>query len=612
MCGVLGTVNLAFGTAELDLIAHRGPDGQGLTQHDVGAHQVRLGHRRLAIVDLSPNGAQPMATADGHHVLTFNGEIYNHRELRGLVQGVAWRGHSDTESLAEALASRGTAVLGRLNGIFAFAWLDIGRRCLYLVRDPFGVKPLYYARSGEGFCFSSELKPLLKILPASLDTHHLATLLKLRYSPSPDTLLLGVHRLRPGHVLEVRLDGPVPELREFPYIGARVAAGPAPSLEEATRRYGELMERAVERQLMSDVEIGILLSGGVDSAVVAALARQQSGHRMKAFTVGFNGAESADADEISEARHTAEVLGLEHHAIRIGFDDFLGSVQECMRIVEEPLATTSIVPMRQLASLAANHVKVVLSGQGADEPLGGYGRYQLEIVGRYVPRTLARAGRALAGAFGVRNETLRRGLDALSQPDDLGRFCAAYAVFSDAEIERLTGLESTDAGERLRYFYDLLDASALPTGAERMMALDLRLGLADDLLLYTDKITMNSSLECRVPILDRELISYIESLPYNYRVTYGSTKIVHKRYAAQLLPPAVVGRPKKGFLSPTRAWFRDTARLRSVLLDKSSRFASVFDLSEVDRTLTQHARGYNRERHIFLLLCLYFWLAEFT
>jgi len=251
-------------------------------------------------------------------------------------------------------------------------------------------------------------------------------------------------------------------------------------------------------------------------------------------------------------------------------------------------------------------------GQGADEPLGGYGRYQLEIVKRYVPRPLALGGRALAGAFSLRNETLRRGLDALAQRDDLARFCAAYAVFSDAEIERLMGLECTQASERLRYFYELLGCAALPTGVERMMALDLRLGLADDLLLYTDKITMHSSLECRVPILDLELISYIESSPYDYRVTYGSTKIIHKRFAAGLLPPEIIGRAKKGFLSPTRSWFRDTARLRSVLLDKSSRFATVFDLSEVDRTLTQHARGYNRERHIFLLLCLYFWLAEFT
>ena len=189
MCGLIGTVNLPFGKAELDLIAHRGPDGEGIATHAVGGHQVRLGHRRLAIVDLSPKRrAALMATADGRHVIVFNGEIYNHAVLRERLDGVAFRGHSDTETLLYALACSGTGVLPEVNGIFAFAWLDLDGARLYLVRDPFGTKPLYYASAGNGFAFASELKPLLRMVPGRVDSGHLATLLKLRFSPSPDTL----------------------------------------------------------------------------------------------------------------------------------------------------------------------------------------------------------------------------------------------------------------------------------------------------------------------------------------------------------------------------------------------------------------------------------------
>ncbi len=612
MCGLIGTVNLPLGKAELDLIAHRGPDGEGLSEHAVGTHRVRLGHRRLAIVDLSPNGAQPMTTADGRHVIVYNGELYNHGELRERLEGIAFRGHSDTETLLYALARSGTAILPELNGIFAFAWLDTTGRRLYLVRDPFGIKPLYYASAGNGFVFASELKPLLALVPGRVDGEHLATLLKLRFSPSPDTLFAGVHRLRPGHVLEVGLDSETPAIREVPYIEGRRAETARPGMQAAVMRYGALLTRAVERQLMSDVEIGVLLSGGVDSALVAALAQKNSPRPMKAFTVGFTGPDAEDADEIDDARRTAEALGLEHHTVRIGFADFIESLQDCVRVVEEPLATTSIVPMRFLSRLAAQHVKVVLSGQGADEPLGGYGRYQAEIVGRFIPRQVARIGRAFSHAVSLRNERLSRGLASLSQADDIGRFVEAYAVFSDAEIEALTGRRSSEARARLVYFYELLGCAAFDAPVERMMALDMRLGLADDLLLYTDKITMRSSLECRVPILDTELVAYIESLPYEYRVRYGSTKIIHKQFARSILPEAVINRPKKGFWSPTGAWFRDTGFLSSLLLDRNSRFASFFDLTAVARTLAQHAEGYNRERHIFLLLCLYYWLAEYA
>jgi asparagine synthase (glutamine-hydrolysing) len=286
-------------------------------------------------------------------------------------------------------------------------------------------------------------------------------------------------------------------------------------------------------------------------------------------------------------------------------------LRTCVRIVEEPLATTSIVPMYYLARLASQHVKVVLSGQGADELLGGYTRYQSELYRRFIPPVLARGAGAVAGWLGIRDERLTRGLDAISATDDIGRFLGACRVFGQREITALIGPAQDHARERIAAVYDTLGCVALPASIERIMSLDVRFGLADDLLLYTDKITMRHSLECRVPILDLELVRFIESLPYEYRVTIRKKKIIHRDYAASVLTRAIIGRQKKGFLSPTRQWFREGGALRNILLNRASRFASLCDLSAVDMTIRQHERGYNRERHIFLLLCLYYWCEEF-
>jgi asparagine synthase (glutamine-hydrolysing) len=267
--------------------------------------------------------------------------------------------------------------------------------------------------------------------------------------------------------------------------------------------------------------------------------------------------------------------------------------------------------MHYLARLASQHVKVVLSGQGADELLGGYTRYQSELYRRFVPPSLARAAGSVAGWLGTRSERLTRGLDAIGGADDVERFLGAGRVFGDGEVAALIGPGKDHARERIAALYESLGCASLPASIERIMALDLRFGLADDLLLYTDKITMQHALECRVPLLDHELVRFIEGLPYQYRVSLRKNKILHRDFAAGALPPAIIQRRKKGFLSPTRHWFRDARALRGVLLNRESRFATVFDLAVVDSTIQQHGAGFNRERHIFLLLCLYYWCEEF-
>ena len=608
MCGILGTINQPFDAAVLNLIHHRGPDDSGILAMDVGEHRVTLGQTRLAIVDLSPAGHQPMEAPGEKRALVFNGEIYNHADLRRQLGGIAFRGSCDTETVLHWLGARGLRGLAALNGIFALAYMDACQGKLYLARDPFGVKPLYYYADTGRFVFSSEIKPIRNLVEDRLDVSHLAEVLRLRYSPSPDTLFEKIKKVRPGHVIEVDMRSGALAAREIPVL-PEPPSKTTISFQSALETYGELFDRAVERQLMSDVEVAVLLSGGVDSALVAASAQRRSPRKMKAFTVGY--AERDQSDEISDAAETAALLGLEHHVTRIGCDDFFGSFRKLISIVEEPIATTSIIPMFYLSELAARSVKVVLSGQGADESTGGYRRYQAEVIHDLIPPFIRRALTRLPAEFNTRNDVTRRALSSAGIADDVERFLASYSVFNGTEIENLIGRGDKLSASRLSYFYDLLQCKERRRTVERMMALDLRMNLADDLLMYTDKVTMHHSIECRVPLLDLELVRFIESLPSGHRVRLGRGKHIHKQFGRRVLPARIVGRRKKGFLSPGSAWFRRTGVLRELLLDRRSRFSDYFDLKTVERCLQEHESGHSRERHLFLLLSINYWMADF-
>ena len=609
MCGILGTVNRPFGQSALDLLRHRGPDDSAITQRSIGGHLVTLGHRRLSILDPSPAGRQPMWTSCQKYAIVFNGEIYNHLELRDRNHAVQYRGHSDTETILNYLAHHGIQSAGRFNGIFAFGFVDADNTKLFLARDPFGIKPLYYWGDNESFVFSSELRGLHQFVDDSIDLASLAELLRLRYLPAPDTLFKKIRKVRPGHVVEVDLRGSRLSLREYPFLAFSGCEVAVKNRAETVAQYGFLLQQAIKRQMLSDVEVGVLLSGGIDSALVASIAQQHTSYKMKAFTVGFS--EPDETDEIAEARETARIAGLDHYEVRMGFPEFLGLLPRIGAIVEEPLATTSAVPMFYLSSLAAKHVKVVLSGQGADEAMGGYRRYQSELLRSFVPTFAIPCLRKGAQLMRVRNDAVRRGLDSIQEPDDVRRFEAIYSVFSAGQIARLVGQDPTRATERIRYFFELIGCSSQPRTVQRMMSLDLRMNLADDLLLYTDKVTMHHSIECRVPFLDLDLVRFVESLPCRYRVGIFRGKVIHKQFARRILPASVIGRKKNGFFSPTISWFKETKRIGDILLDPTSRFSSYFDLAEVEKILKEHAAGMNRERHIFLLLSLYYWMANY-
>lgn len=605
MCGILGTVNNEIGQDVLKMIKHRGPDSSGMEIFTVGVNKVIFAHTRLSIIDLSEAGHQPMISNCGNYAITFNGEIYNHLELRKKLEGVDFRGHSDTETILYYLIKYGIDSVKDFNGIFAFSFLDVKSQKQYIVRDHFGVKPVYYHKKDNHIVFSSEMRPIHMLQDLRIKKETLATLLRLRYVPSPYTLFDGLAKIKPAHYLEIDLSHSDLKLQEKSFV-QELPKTLNTKRKGVVNEYESHIEQAIKRQLMSDVEIGILLSGGVDSAVVAAIAQKYSDVPLKAFTIGFEGVH--DQDEIDDARETADLLGLEHFSKKIGFENFLSIFEETTRIVEEPLATTSVIPMYYLSQLAAEHVKAVLTGQGADEPLGGYQRYQGELISEKIPRGLISLLSRSVDKLDIKSERILRAAYSLGEKDDVKRFLNVYSVFTAPEIEQLLSRNESIALGQIKYFYDALNCKIKSSPVERMMAIDTRMNLSDDLLLYTDKITMNFALECRVPMLDVELVRFIESLPIEYRVKRGKTKIVHKKFAQKILPEKIVNRPKKGFQSPTQTWFKNYNQEIRELLLKQTTFLEVFNKGAVEKILDQHIQGFNREKQIFLLLSIFFWM----
>lgn len=608
MCGILGCINHDFTTDTLNLLKSRGPDDWGIEKFSIAGQQITFGHRRLSIVDLSPAGHQPISTECGRYHLIFNGEIYNHLEIRNTLRQKTFRGHSDTETILYALAEQGIEAVKKFNGIFAFAFLDTVKQQLFLARDPFGVKPLYFFQQGMQLGFSSEMRPLLKMIQPNIEREALATLLRLRYVPSPDTLFKEIKKVIPGHYLCIDLNRP--EENKCVYYAAPVPQECSLSFDEQLDQYQIHLVEAVKRQMMADVEVGVLLSGGVDSALVAREAVQCAGQPVKAFTVGFTGKHMED--EIQDAAETARLLGMQHYVARISDQDFFAKIAESVAILEEPLATTSVIPMKTLAELASSEVKVVLTGQGADEPLGGYARYQGELLYEKLPSWLATGAGLVLGNCQFHNSQLQRALKSVAIREDIRRFISESEVFSPDEISQLTGIREHSAEEIYRQRYTDLQLSKKKRAVERMMALDARMNLADDLLLYTDKITMHYSLECRVPLLDLPLVRYIESLPGSSRLCWKKGKRIHKCFAEKVLPSEIVHRPKKGFQSPTGEWFQKSSLLQEILLDDNSAFSRYFDLKEVKKNILLHQKGFNRERQIFLLLATKYWLEQFA
>ncbi len=588
--------------------AHRGPDDEGFFLDRFAA----LGSSRLSICDLA-GGRQPIGSETGGVQVVFNGEIYNYRELRLELEQ---RGHrfatkTDTEVLVHGYEEAGPEFLVRLNGIFALAIWDVPRRLLMLARDPLGVKPLYYRERPDGFAFASEIKALLSLpdATAEVDDEALDLYLAFRFVPSPRTLFRGFRKLGPGEML-VKVAGQPAHLRHF--------ALPPPEID-ARRRAGEWEEEllprlraAVQRQLMGDVPVGVLLSGGIDSAAVLALAAEAGrGAGMRAYTVGF--AESSREDEVVAAARTARRFGVEHCHVTLNVSEYRSWLIPCAYSLDEPVGTPSVAPYAALCALAARQHKVVLCGQGADEPLGGYPRHLGERLAAAPYGAALQLPARWAAALRPRSERLQRSSRVFGIRDPVRRMVEALTLFPAEEARRLRG-RAPDP--------DFLQAALMPVlrGSEhldplaRFLYLDARFSLADDLLLYGDKIAMSQSLEVRVPFLDLELLRFVESIPARLRVGLLSPKRVLRRSLARILPRSILNRPKRNFAPPDATWMDSSPAGPGMgwLMSADSAAAGYCRREEIVRLIREQEQGRRDwRRQLFALLAFELWHRAF-
>lgn len=632
MCGIAGSISSTMTkTSVLSKIIHRGPDAQ----QAYSRKRLWLGHTRLAILDLSDAGVQPMMSQDGRFVIVFNGEIYNHldirEELRMFQPNISFRGHSDTETLIESISYWGVdATISKLNGMFAFAVWDEQEKQLHLVRDPFGIKPLYYILQSDQhdqkeIFFASEIKVLKEMgFLLQPDKELLGTLLTLGFTPSPKTMFHKMERLPPGH----HMCFSEKEIHTTCYIKPqKMTIGS--SRDVILDQYQRHLAAAVQRQMISDVPVGVFLSGGIDSALVAAMARDAAIEKgvdvPRTFTVGFEG--ETQACEIDDAAETARILGLPHTSIKVNPEKLWDNFTKIVEHLEEPVASPSALALWDLVHFAKKDVTVVLAGQGSDEPWGGYRRYQLELYRNMLPNSLWSQGRHLSFVrenfvsenFVNKNSItkqipywLKRGLSSVSIEKQNKRFLESYAIFDHNWRHRLLGQESDNsyALSQIDKWLAWLDTNHLhPT--EQMMRIDTRMQLADDFLIYGDKISMACALEMRVPMLDIQLVSFIESIPLKFRVGRRNTKIVHKLLAERFLPEEIVQRPKKGFYVPISEWARSIwkERLEEKIFAPSNSLHFSYLHTNAVRDFWDHIQSSKQEndRQLFSFLMLIFW-----
>jgi asparagine synthase (glutamine-hydrolysing) len=598
------------------VLSHRGPDGEG----EFIDREVGLGHRRLSIIDIE-GGFQPISNEDGRLQVIFNGEIYNFVELREELEalGHVFKTRSDTEVILHAYEQWGKDCVSRFNGMFAFALWDSIERELFLARDHLGIKPLYYVNVGSRLLFGSEIKALLQDpgCPREVDVQALAELFTFRYVPSPKTMFKGIFKLPPGHWMTV--SGRGLEIGRYwnwvPTVRSRYQE--AALIEE----YQALLEDAVRLQLRSDVPLGLFLSSGIDSGVLLALMSRFSPEPVRAFTIGFQGGEKEN--EVEGARSLADRFGAKHHVMMVRPEDYLNYYERYLWDLEEPLGNESSVAFYFVSKIASEHVKVVLAGQGADEPWAGYDRYLgVKLSGLYsrLPAAITGPTARLALRLPGRLERLKRGVTALADRDVLSRFSKVYSFFSDdmkrelykgplKEIaENGNGFSPKKALSRLQADVAHLDPLA------QMLYIDTRANLPDDLLMVNDKTSMANSLEARVPFLDYRLVEFIESLPAHLKLKGFVGKYLHKKALGKWLPKDVVYRKKKGFANPVEHWFRLEMRdfVTDHLLAPGSATSTYFNQAYISQLLDRDRTGRDQlRRHLYLLLAFDLWHRRF-
>jgi len=621
MCGICGQFN--FGTlkpvrrrdieAMTNTLVHRGPDDEGYYIDG----PLGLGFRRLSIIDLA-GGHQPMSDWEESVWVIFNGEIYNFLELRRELEGhgYVFRTRSDTEVIVHGYKQWGDDVLNHLNGMFGLAIWDVRQRRLVLARDPFGIKLLYYRIDGDCLHFGSEMRAVRATMreQAEIDPTSLNLFLRYRFTPAPYTILKGVRKLRPGTKLVVQ-NGSCDVSRWYRF--KPVPFVPAKSPEEAREDLLVLYQQAVRRQLISDVPVGLLLSGGVDSGLLLALMNV-NGSSWPTYTVGYGS--TFHDDELADGAETARILKSKHTSITITRSIFEEALPKIVACLEEPIAASSIVPMYFVCERARQDIRVALVGQGPDELFGGYRRHLGVRYGALwtgLPDWM-RGPLSSAIATLPRNETLKRGVYSLSISDRLRRYQHVLSLLPGSQVDGLFQeglLDSNGDDTILECWVDMANLMSATDDLGGLQFLEVRSTLPDELLMYADKLSMAHSLELRVPYVDKEIVEYVERLPAKFKVRNGSRKWLHRQVCRAYLPGAILKRPKRGFAANVvDDWFRNAidSKMVDIFLDRESRMYQYLRAKSVRELFQQHSSG-REDNHkiLFSLVVFEVWLRAY-
>src|SRR5712691_8095711 len=645
MCGIAGMIDWraatsadtlrSIGEAMIETVRHRGPDAGDVWVEAEGG--VVLGQRRLAIIDLSPGGAQPMHSADRRYVITFNGEIYNYRDIRRELQaaGRSTRGESDTEVLLEACALWGVeAAIERAVGMFAFALWDRKTRSLTLARDRLGIKPLYYAATPERVIFASQLKAF-RAAPdwrPTIDDDAVVGYLRHAYIAQPRTIYREAEKLAPGHILTLRAGAPSApkcfwDLRAIAVAGQR-RNDPAPDANEAIERLDALLRDSVGLRMIADVPLGAFLSGGIDSSTVVALMQAHSSRPVKTFSIGFH---ESGYDEAQCAKQVAAHLGTDHTEFYVEPRHALDVIPRLADWFDEPFADSSQIPTYLVSELTRKHVTVALSGDGGDELFAGYNRYlwaaRLARAMKLVPRPLrgasAAALRALAPeswnrlfAFvpaswrpALPGDKLHKIATLLDHPEPDAIYRRLVSQWERPDEIAAAGLEPRGP------LWDSTIAYDFPDLVPRMQFLDMVTYLPDDILTKVDRATMAVGLEGRVPLLDHRVVAYSWSLPPGFKLCGGQGKWLLRRVLDRYVPKPLIDRPKMGFGVPIDAWLRGPLREWAEQLLAPARLASYgfVRVEPVRRAWHEHLRGSRIWQYpLWTVLMLQAWRERWT
>jgi asparagine synthase (glutamine-hydrolysing) len=621
MCGIAGAVvsprslmTQATLARMLQALEHRGPDGHGACEFAAAdGYRVFLGHRRLAIID-PVGGQQPMCDADAGLSLTFNGEIYNFRSLREELSAYGYRfaRDSDTEVLLRAYQHWGDKCVEKLRGMFAFAIWDARKQRLFMARDRFGEKPLFLREDEDGLHFASEIKALLQLPKPRPDVNLSAVwdYLSYRYVPGPRTLFSGIRKLAPGTCATWE-NGKLSERRYWSAPDGQARAS-SEGHDDAVQNFLGRLDDAVKLQMVSDVPFGAFLSGGLDSSTIVALMTRHNA-KVKTFSVGFG---DRAYSELEYASLVARHFGTDHHELTVDFKDMIGNLPKLVAYRDAPVSEPSDIPIYMLAKEAAKSVKMVLTGEGSDEVLGGYPKHVFErfaqgyqLVPGYIRhRLIEPLTQSLPYGF-RRAKTAITNLNIEAYPE---RYARWFGALNHRERERLTVLRVKESSRECRPPFD---AEPTVSPLRRILYSDQTSWLPDNLLERGDRMTMAASIESRVPFLDHELAQYVSTLPDSYRVNGLQTKWILRQAGQSLIPAKILNRPKVGFRVPVNEWFQGPMKeyLFDHLKGQASKTRGYYDRQVLDRMVDDHVDGrQNHEKLLWALLNLEIWHRQYA